>query len=88
MASPAGTRVNIIILPFTLLSGIVVFFRLFTRFFILRNAGREDLCISLAMVWTTSSSFKKDIESDRHSCFRLGLLSPYQSRCRMVWANT
>jgi len=52
MASPAGNRVNALILPFTLLSGTVVFFRLFTRFFILRNAGREDLCISLAMLFS------------------------------------
>ena len=49
-ATPAGIRVNIIVLAFTLVSALVVFLRLFTRLVISRNAGLEDGCIVLAMV--------------------------------------
>lgn len=48
--TPAGTRVNIIVLAFTLVSGLVVFLRLFTRLVISRGAGPEDACIVFAMV--------------------------------------
>ena len=50
MASPAGRRVNAVILAFTVVSGAVVFFRLFTRIAVIKNAGFEDVCIALAMV--------------------------------------
>lgn len=50
MASLAGNRVNALVLTFTLISGVVVFFRLFTRIAVIRNAGLEDVCITLAMV--------------------------------------
>lgn len=49
-STPAGIRVNIIVLAFTLVSGLVVFLRLFTRLVISKNAGLEDACIVLAMV--------------------------------------
>jgi hypothetical protein len=49
-STTAGTRVNALVLSFTLVSGVVVFFRLFTRTALLRNAGLEDVCITLAMV--------------------------------------
>jgi hypothetical protein len=49
-ATPAGLRVNAIVLAFTLVSGMVVFLRLFTRFVISKGAGFEDVCIVLAMV--------------------------------------
>jgi hypothetical protein len=49
-STPAGTRVNIIVLAFTLVSGLVVFLRLFTRLVISKGAGLEDACIVLAMV--------------------------------------
>jgi hypothetical protein len=48
--TPAGTRVNIIVLAFTLISGLVVFLRLFTRLVISKGAGPEDACIVFAMV--------------------------------------
>ncbi|KAF2262370.1 hypothetical protein CC78DRAFT_582671 [Lojkania enalia] len=51
MASPAG-RVNSVILAFTVASGAVVFLRLFTRVFVIRNAGFEELCITLAMAFS------------------------------------
>lgn len=50
MSSPAGNRVNVLVLSFTLISGVVVFFRLFTRTVLIRNWGFEDVCISFAMV--------------------------------------
>lgn len=49
-STPAGTRVNIIVLAFTLVSGMVVFLRLFTRLVISKKAGQEDTYIVLAMV--------------------------------------
>jgi hypothetical protein len=58
-ATPAGLRVNTIVLAFTLVSGIIVFLRMFTRLVISKGAGFEDVCIVLAMVsnpWTTSAS--------------------------------
>ncbi|KAF2277675.1 uncharacterized protein EI97DRAFT_301179 [Westerdykella ornata] len=48
-SSPAGNRVGAVIFTFTLLSGITVFFRLFTRVAVIRNAGLEDVLIALAM---------------------------------------
>ena len=50
MASPAGNRVNAVVLIFTLISGLTVFCRLFTRIFVIRNAGLEDALIAFAMV--------------------------------------
>lgn len=52
MASPAGNRVTVLVLTFTLISGITVFFRLFTRLAVIRNAGFEDACVAVAMVCT------------------------------------
>jgi hypothetical protein len=49
-STPAGTRVNIIVLAFTLVSGLIVFLRLFTRLVISKGAGLEDACIVFAMV--------------------------------------
>ena len=49
-STPAGVRVNTIVLAFTLVSGMIVFLRLFTRLVISRSAGLEDLCIVIAMV--------------------------------------
>jgi hypothetical protein len=49
-STPAGTRVNIIVLAFTLVSGLIVFLRLFTRLVISKGAGLEDACIVVAMV--------------------------------------
>jgi hypothetical protein len=49
-SSPAGIRVNIIVLAFTLVSSMTVFLRLFTRLVISRMAGWEDACIVMAMV--------------------------------------
>lgn len=48
--SPAGHRVNSVILILTLLSGLTVFCRLFIRLIVIRNAGSEDVFIALAMV--------------------------------------
>ncbi len=50
VVTPAGTRVNIIVLAFTLVAGMVVFLRMFTRLFMIRKAGFEDVSILLAMV--------------------------------------
>ena len=50
VVSPAGTRVNTIVLAFTLVAGMVVFLRVFTRFALTRGAGLEDASIALAMV--------------------------------------
>ncbi|CAO2650904.1 Nn.00g092010.m01.CDS01 [Neocucurbitaria sp. VM-36] len=49
MASSAGIRLNTIVLAFTLVAGMVVFLRLFTRLVLTRAAGFEDACIVLAM---------------------------------------
>jgi hypothetical protein len=49
-ATPAGLRVNTIVLAFTLVSGVVVFLRIFTRLVISKGAGFEDACVVLAMV--------------------------------------
>jgi hypothetical protein len=49
-ATPAGLRVNTIVLAFTLVSGMIVFLRMFTRLVISKGAGFEDVCIVLAMV--------------------------------------
>lgn len=49
-ASPAGVRVNTIVLAFTLVAGTVVFLRLFTRLVLTKGAGLEDACIAAAMV--------------------------------------
>lgn len=57
MASPAGNRVNALVLTFTLVSGIVVFFRIFTRVAVIKNAGFEDVCITLAMVSIEASVY-------------------------------
>ena len=51
--SPAGmaqTMLNSIVLVFTLMAGLVMFLRLFTRGLVLHKAGAEDAWISLAMV--------------------------------------
>ncbi|KAH7090690.1 hypothetical protein FB567DRAFT_298255 [Paraphoma chrysanthemicola] len=47
--SPAGIQVNTVVLTFTLVAGLVVFLRLFTRLLLSRMAGLEDLCICIAM---------------------------------------
>lgn len=45
-----ATRINTVVLVFTLVSGLVVFLRLFTRFVLSKAAGLEDACIAIAMV--------------------------------------
>ncbi|KAF2865328.1 hypothetical protein BDV95DRAFT_507298 [Massariosphaeria phaeospora] len=49
MASPAGLRVNAVVVAFTVIAGGTVFLRLLTRGVLLRNIGIEDACIWLAM---------------------------------------
>ncbi|KAH7392522.1 hypothetical protein BKA66DRAFT_510100 [Pyrenochaeta sp. MPI-SDFR-AT-0127] len=49
IASSAGVRVNTIALTFTLVAGMIVFLRIFTRLVLTRSAGFEDACILLAM---------------------------------------
>lgn len=49
-STPAGVRVNTIVLAFTLVTGMVVFLRMFTRLVLTKSAGFEDACIALAMV--------------------------------------
>jgi hypothetical protein len=61
MASPAGDRVNAVVLSFTLVSGTLVFSRLFTRAVLIRKAGFEDVCIALAMVSGDHHTFCKVI---------------------------
>ncbi|KAF2659451.1 hypothetical protein K491DRAFT_564001, partial [Lophiostoma macrostomum CBS 122681] len=51
-STTAGTRVNALVLTFTLISGVVVFLRLFTRTAVLRHIGLEDVCITLAMAFS------------------------------------
>ncbi|KAJ6279424.1 hypothetical protein J3E71DRAFT_222558 [Bipolaris maydis] len=51
-STPAGIRVNIIVLAFTLVSSLVVFLRLFTRLVISKMAGWEDAFIVLAKVFS------------------------------------
>jgi hypothetical protein len=48
--SPAGTRVNTIVLAFTVVAGLVVSLRLFARVFLTKLSGLEDVWIVLAMV--------------------------------------
>ncbi|KAH6618848.1 hypothetical protein C7974DRAFT_38158 [Boeremia exigua] len=48
-ASPAGIRVNTIVLAFTLVAGTIVFLRLFTRLVLTKGAGLEDVFIAFAM---------------------------------------
>ncbi|KAI0577798.1 hypothetical protein TUN199_08290 [Pyrenophora tritici-repentis] len=57
-STPAGVRVNTIVLAFTLVSGMIVFLRLFTRLVISRSAGLEDLCIVIAMVLSIALSIQ------------------------------
>ncbi|KAJ4297853.1 hypothetical protein N0V90_005752 [Kalmusia sp. IMI 367209] len=52
-SSPAGmaqTMLNTVVLVFTLIAGLIVFLRLFTRGLLLRKAGAEDAWISFAMI--------------------------------------
>lgn len=49
-AGPAQTMLNTVVLVFTLLAGLIVFLRLFTRGLLLHKAGAEDVWISFAMV--------------------------------------
>lgn len=49
-ASPAGTRVNSIVLALTVVAGLVVSLRMFARLLLTRLSGLEDLWIVLAMV--------------------------------------
>lgn len=52
-SSPAGmaqTMLNTVVLVFTLIAGLIMFLRLFTRGLVLHKAGAEDAWISLAMV--------------------------------------
>ncbi|KAF1938894.1 hypothetical protein EJ02DRAFT_270253 [Clathrospora elynae] len=50
VATPAGTRVNSIVLSFTLIAGVIVFLRMFTRLVLTKRAGLEDVCIVFSMV--------------------------------------
>ncbi|ORY11593.1 hypothetical protein BCR34DRAFT_447226, partial [Clohesyomyces aquaticus] len=52
MASPSGNRVIAVTEAFTVVAGAVVFLRLFTRLFVLRNAAFEDACITFAMAFS------------------------------------
>ncbi|KAK7189183.1 hypothetical protein DPSP01_005426 [Paraphaeosphaeria sporulosa] len=52
-SSPAGmaqTMLNTVVLVFTLMAGLIMFLRLFTRGLLLHKAGAEDAWISLAMI--------------------------------------
>lgn len=49
LASYVGTRMNTIVLAFTLVAGMVVFVRLFTRLLLTKNASVEDVCVVFAM---------------------------------------
>lgn len=73
MASSAGSHVNAVILAFTVVSAAVVFFRLFTRIAVIKNAGLEDICITLAMV----RALKLSVPTAHQQLLmlRLGLLS-------------
>lgn len=58
-SSPAGmaqTMLNTVVLVFTLIAGLIVFLRLFTRGLLLHKAGAEDAWISFAMVSAHTSS--------------------------------
>jgi hypothetical protein len=55
--SPAGIQVNTIVLTFTLVAGLVVFLRLFTRLVLRKTGGLEDACIVFAMVSEPILSF-------------------------------
>lgn len=57
--SPAGTRVNSIVLAFTVVAGLVVSLRMFARLLLTKVTGLEDLWIVLAMV----SSIVPDIRN-------------------------
>jgi hypothetical protein len=50
IACPIGTRVTKTVLTFTIVTGIVVFLRLFTRMVLNKMSGFEDACVVLAMV--------------------------------------
>jgi hypothetical protein len=77
--TPAGTRVNIIVLAFTLVAGLVVFLRLFTRLVISKGAGLEDACIVFAMVSKSElPSVHRSLTA--HRSFLLGLLCLRQSK--------
>lgn len=56
MNSPANV-VNAVVLIFTLVSGLIVFLRLFMRGLLLRKAGFEDVWIAIAMVRTRITFF-------------------------------
>jgi hypothetical protein len=52
-APPIATRVNTIVLAFTVVAGLVVSLRLFARIILTSLFGLEDVCIVLAMVRST-----------------------------------
>jgi len=63
-SSPAGmapNMLNTVVLVFTLIAGLVVFLRLFTRGLLLRKAGAEDAWISFAMVNLAKSTLRRTL---------------------------
>jgi hypothetical protein len=53
VVSPVATRVNTIVLAFTVVAGLIVSLRLFARILLSSLFGLEDVLIVLAMVSST-----------------------------------
>lgn len=63
---------NTVVLVFTLLAGLVVFLRLFTRGLVLHKAGAEDAWITFAMV-SSSTSFMACMLNTSSQILSIGL---------------
>jgi hypothetical protein len=84
--SPIGSRVNTVVLAFTVVAGLVVSLRLFTRLFLTKVSGFEDVWIVLAMVGLTDTSSLHDLTNLRG--FRSVLPQQSQSKRCMGLENT
>jgi hypothetical protein len=64
----AQTMLNTVVLVFTLVAGLIMFLRLFTRGLLLHKAGAEDAWISLAMVSVHVHSNRPITNTTNRSC--------------------
>jgi hypothetical protein len=70
MAHLLGHQVVGITVSFAAIAFTMVCLRLFIRFFVIRNAGMEDICISLAMVTPESLISNELYMLTSCSCFQ------------------
>ncbi|KAF2745831.1 hypothetical protein M011DRAFT_446424 [Sporormia fimetaria CBS 119925] len=76
MASPAGDRVNVVVLSFTLLAGTTVFSRLYTRILVLRRWRCEDVFIACAIASSIGLAIAVGIQTQHNLGAQTPTLSP------------